>query len=176
MTLVSAFEDIQQNTLAAVRGLLRKLEYLAQLQDKPGGYSHWGMNRVHGASAAQQALDQAHHSVLSRVLSTPLSRLLEDVEKSSKSAGERAEIYAHRLARWNPSMLPPHPGAGSELHLKSVLHALLSLLKARNQDASLPTSWPPLPPGRSLLPPGDSAGYEAPPGRAGAESGRSPHQ
>jgi len=175
MTLASALEDIQQNTLAAVRGLLRKLEYLAQLQDNKGGYLHWGMSRVHGDSRAQQALGQAHHSVLSRVLSTPLRSLLEDVEQSGESAGLAPEAYAYRLAHRNPPMLPQHPGAGSEAHLKSVLHALLSLLKARNRDASLPTSWPPRQPGRSLLPPADSAKYEAPPGRADAESARSPH-
>ena len=175
MTLSSALQDIQQTTLAAVRGLLRKLEYLAHLQDGHRGYSHWGMTRVHGDSAAQQALAQAHRLVLSRVLATPISKLLDDVEKSSESAGMPPEVYAHRLARRNPPMLPPDPGAGSELHLKSVLHALSSLLKVRNQDASLPTSWPPPPPGQSLLPPGDNAGCEAPPARADGASKRSLH-
>lgn len=175
MTLSSALQDIQQTTLAAVRGLLRKLEYLAHLQDGRRGYSHWGVAHVYGDSAAQRAWAQAHHLVLSRVLATPLSRLLEDVEKSGENEGLTPEAYAYRLAHRNPPMLPPHPGAGSELHLKSVLHALLSLLKVRNHDASLPTSWLPQQPGRSLLPPGDSVRYEARPGRADAESGRSPH-
>ena len=166
MALFSALEDVQQTTLSAVRGLLRKLEYLAHLQDTRGGYSHWGMARVHGASAAQHALAQAHRSVLSRVLATPISRLLDDVAKSSESAGVTPEVYAHRLARRNPSMLPPNPGPGSELHLKSVLHALLSLLKLRNQPASVATSWPPPPLGQSLLPPGDSVRCEAPPAKA----------
>jgi len=174
MTLASAIEDIQKTTLAAVRGLLRKLEYLAYLQDKRGNYSHWGISRVHGNPAAQQALAEAHRLALSRVLAAPLSRLVEDVEKSSESAGLPPEVYAQRLVRRNPSMLPPDPGAGSEPHLKSVLHALSSLLRARNRDASLPASWPPPPPGQSLLPPADSAGCEAPPGIAGEESGRSP--
>jgi len=175
MTLTSALQDIQQTTLAAVRGLLRNLEYLAHLQDGRGGYSHWGVARVHGDSAAQQALAQAHRSVLSRVLATPISKLLEDVEKSSEGAGVPPEAYAHRLARRNPPMLPPDPGAGSELHLKSVLHALSSLLKVRNQHASLPTSWPRPRLGQSPLPPGGSAGCEAPPGRADGASKRSPH-
>lgn len=167
MTLTSALQDIQQTTLAAVRGLLRKLEYLAHLQDRAGDYSHWGMSRVHGDPATQEALAQAHRSILSRVLATPISRLLEDVEKSSETAGVPAELYAHNLAHRKPPMLPPDPGAGSELHLKSVLHALSSLLKARNQDAnSLPTSWPPPPPGQSLLPPADSVRCEAAPVKA----------
>jgi len=174
MTLASALQDIQQTTLAAVRGLLRKLEYLAYLQDKRGRYSHWGISRTHGDPAAQPALAEAHRQVLSHVLQTPISRLLEDVEKSSNSAGVPPELYAERLVRRNPSMLPPDPGAGSEPHLKSVLHALLSLLRAQNRDASPPTSWrlPPL--GQSLLPPGDSAGCEAPRGREDEELGRSP--
>ena len=172
--LISALQDIQETTLAAVRGLLRKLEYLAYLQDRRGSYSHWGISRVHGDAAAQQALAEAHRQVLSHVLQTPISRLLEDVEKSSSSAGLPAEVYAQSLVHRTPSMLPPEPGAGSEPHLKSVFHALLSLLRAQSRDASVPTSWryPPL--GQSLLPPGDSAGCEAPPGTADEELGRSP--
>jgi len=175
MTLASALQDIQQTTLAAVRGLLRKLEYLAYLQDKRGSYSHWGMSRIHGEPSAQQALAEAHRLALSQVLQTPISRLLEDVEKSSKGVGVLPEAYAQSLVHRNPSMLPPDPGAGSEAHLKSVLHALLSLVKAQSRDASLPTSWQRPPLDRSLLPPGDSARCEVPQGRADEESRRSPH-
>jgi len=42
---------------------------------------------VHGGSAAQEGLAEAHRSVLSNVLATPIQELLEDVEKSSESAG-----------------------------------------------------------------------------------------
>ena len=174
MTLASAAQDIQQTTLAAVRGLLRKLEYLACLQDKPGSYSHWGISRIHGDPAAQQGLAEAHRSVLSHVLQTPISRLLEDVEKSSSSVDLPSEVYAQSLVHRTPSMLPPDPGAGSEPHLKSVFHALLSLLRAQNRYASLPTSWPNPQLGQSRLPPGDSAGCEVPPGTEDEGLGRSP--
>lgn len=175
MTLLSAIQDVQQTTLAAVRGVLRRLEYLAHLQDDHGGYSHWGMARMHGDSATQEALAQAHRSALSRVLATPIGELLEDIEKSSQNAGVRPEVYAYRLTRRKSSMLPSDPGAGSELHLKSVLHALWSLLKIRNQDASRPSAWPLPPPDRSLPPPAGNAGLGASPGKADGASRQSPH-
>jgi len=142
MTLSSALQDIQQTTLSAVEGLLRKLEYLARLQDRHGEYSHWGMARTYGQSAAHQDLAQAHRSVLSRVLTTPISYLLEDVEKSSEIIGFGPEAYVRSLASREGPMLPPEPGAGSERHLKSVLQAISSLLRVRNQDGRLPSSSP----------------------------------
>ncbi|HEX8817159.1 MAG TPA: hypothetical protein VF753_16800 [Terriglobales bacterium] len=135
MTLSSAFENVQQVTLHAIEGLLRKLEYLASLQDKKGGYEHWGITRVYGSSAAQEALSKAHRTVLSSVLATPISNLMDDIQKSSSSAGVSQDAYVQSLASDDPRMLPPNPGAGSELHLHSVIHALSSLLKARAHKA-----------------------------------------
>jgi hypothetical protein len=131
MTLSSAFESVQRTTLHAVEGLLRKLEYLASLQDQTGRYSHWGINRVYGGTAAQDALAQAHRSVLSSVLATPIAHLMDDIQKSSASAGVSEDAYVRSLTSPDPRMLPSNPGAGSELHLHSVMHALSSLMKAR---------------------------------------------
>jgi hypothetical protein len=131
MTLSSALEDVRKTTLSAIEGLLRKLEYLGQLQDAPGRYSHWGVTRVHGESATQRALADAHRNVLSKVLATPISRLVEDLDESSQTAGLSPEAYVERFASKNSAIVPPNPGAGAELHLRSVLHALTSLVKAR---------------------------------------------
>jgi hypothetical protein len=135
MTLSSALDNVQQVTLHAIEGLLRKLEYLASLQDKKGGYEHWGISRVYGTTAAQEALSKAHRSVLSSVLATPISDLVNDIQKSSSSAGVSEDAYVRGLDNGDPRMLPPNPGAGSELHLHSVIHALSSLLKAKGQKA-----------------------------------------
>jgi hypothetical protein len=131
MTLSSAFESVQQVTLHAIEGLLRKLEYLASLQDREGSYSHWGITRVYGSAATQDALSHAHRSALSSVLATPIAGLMDDIQKSSASAGVSQDAYVEGLARRDPRMLPTNPGAGSELHLSSVVHALSSLMKAK---------------------------------------------
>jgi len=157
MTFSSALQDIQETTLKAVRGLLRKLEYLSDLHDERGGYSHWGVSRIYGEFSARRAMAQAHRAMLSRVLATPIRNLLEDVEKSSETAGMPPQAYVERLSGTSPHLLPEEPGAGSARHLSSVLHALSSLLQARQPSANSPTSWPPPPLGQSHLPPGDTA-------------------
>jgi hypothetical protein len=170
MTFSSALQDIQETTLKAVRGLLRKLEYLADLHDEQGGYSHWGISRVYGEFSARRAMAQAHRSLLSRVLATPIKNLLEDVEKSSETAGMAPQAYVERLSGTSPHLLPADPGVGSARHLNSVLHALSSLLKARKQNANCPASWPRPQPGQSPQPPEDSATPVRQPERADGAS------
>jgi hypothetical protein len=136
MSLISALEDLQQSTLKAISGTLRKLEYLSRLREKEGDYAHWGLERVYGDLAAKRALTQAHRSVLAKVLATPIRHLVEDAEQSSNTAEEPPAIYVERLSSASPNLLPPGPGAGSARHLNSVLHALSSLIKHRKRDAN----------------------------------------
>jgi hypothetical protein len=148
MTLFSALEDLQETTLRAFAGCLNKLEYLAGLRDKGGGYEHWGLARVYGDLAARKALARAHRSLLSKVLAMPIRKLAEDAKQSSEAAGVPPEAYVERLATASPSLLPQGPGAGSARHLNSVLHALSSLLKNPKGDASPPSGSRPRQPGR----------------------------
>ena len=144
MTLLSALEDLQETTLRAFAGCLNKLEYLAGLRDKGGGYEHWGLARVYGDLAAKKALARAHRSLLSKVLAMPIRKLAEDVNQSSEVAGVPPSAYVERLAAASPNLLPHGPGAGSARHLSSVLHALSSLLKNPKADANPPAgSQPP---------------------------------
>lgn len=136
MTLKSAFEDLSRTTLRAVFGCLGKLEYLAGLRAHEGDYAHWGFGKVHGHSAANKALGTAHHEAVSEVLSTPLGRLLQDVEDSSRAAGIEIEEYLLKLAQRGDALLPEQPGAGSTRHLSSVLHALLGLVRNRGRNAT----------------------------------------
>ena len=152
MTFSSALQDIQGTTLEAVRGLLRRLEYLAGLHDERGSYSHWGVKRVYGEFSARRAMSQAHRATLARILATPIRHLLEDVEKSSETAGMVPQAYVEKLSGASPHLLPAEPGAGSARHLNSVLHALSSLLKVRTPSANSPTLLPPLQPGQSPPP------------------------
>ena len=138
MTLNSALEDLQETTLQAVAGCLRKLEYVAGLRSKAGTYTHWGLVRVHGEGTAERALAQAHRALLSEVLATPLRNLEEDAGRSSQLAGLPARAYLEQLSGGISGLLPPSPGAGSARHLSSVLHALSSLLADRTPGANPP--------------------------------------
>lgn len=139
MTLLSAWEDLQQTTLKAIASSLRKLEYLAQLRDGKGGYSHWGLSRIHGEERAKTALQESHRSELSKVLATPIRQLEQDAQESSREAGIPEGEYLAQLSSGCPRLLPPEPGAGSSRHFSSVLHALSSLLRARKPGANRPT-------------------------------------
>lgn len=136
MTLTSAFEDLSRTTLVAIAGCLRKLEYLAGLRRAEGGYSHWGFGKTYGEPNANKAMAAAHHEIVSEVLSTPLSTLLEDVENSSEGDGVPVESYLEKLADDGARLLPKNPGPGSARHLSSVLHALLGLERNRERNAT----------------------------------------
>jgi hypothetical protein len=136
MTLKSALEDLSRSTLRAISGYLQKLEYLAGLRERGAGYSHWGFGKLHGESAANKALGEAHQTVVSQVLSTPLSQLLADVENSSEAEGRNTETFLKTLSQKGDLLLPTNPGPGSARHLSSVLHALLGLEKNRERNAT----------------------------------------
>jgi len=145
MSFLSALQDVQKTTLRAISGSLRKLEYLAQLRDSAGGYSHWGLTRVHGKDRADIALADSHRCELSKVLRTPLQTLEVDAEESSREAGVPEGQYLERLSAKLPGLLPPDPGAGSSRHFSSVLQALSCLRRtqsAANRQVSAPTPPP----------------------------------
>jgi hypothetical protein len=148
MSLHSALEDLQETTLTAFVGCLNRLEYLAGLRDKGGGYEHWGLARVYGDLAAKKALARAHRTLLSKVLAMPIRKLAEDAKQSSEVVGIPPDAYVERLATTSPNLLPHGPGAGSARHLSSVLHALSSLLKNPKAGANPPTGSQPPQPGR----------------------------
>jgi len=130
MTLKSAMQDLQDRTLRAVSGLLGKLRYLASLRGPDGSYSHWGLERVHGQSATERALKDAHRGVVSSILRTPLHRLVQDVEQSVGSQDGSVDLLQD-LEKHSAELIPPTPGAGTERHLSSVLHGLLRLVRHR---------------------------------------------
>ena len=136
MTIKSAVEDLTRNTLRAVRGGFQKVEYLAGLRAKGEAYAHWGFRKVHGDSAANKALAEAHRTSVSQVLSTPLAKLLADVEMATQEEGQSTEEYLKRLSEKGTVLLPNNPGPGSVRHFNSVLHALLGIEKHRGKNAT----------------------------------------
>ncbi len=132
MTLKSALEDVLGTTLNGVAGIAGKIEYVAGLRDAASGtYSHWGLQRAYGESAAQHAFAEAHRLVFLRLLRTPLSELRDDVEVSSRTLEMSESEYVDGLrARWQ-ALLPKDLGGGSARHFSSVLHALSILVSTR---------------------------------------------
>ena len=139
MRLYSALEDFTNTTLQAVSGILGKLNYLSTLRGGGSSYTHWGLTRLYGHAAAQEALEQAHKSIFSKVLRTPLRDLLEDLKESSNAAGLTAADYLKRLSDSQAALVPFNPSSGSAKHFSSVLVALSNLQKTR-RAATLPVS------------------------------------
>ena len=135
MTLKSALDDVLEVTLTAVSGIVGKLEYLSSLRETKDSYSHWGLARVYGEGAAQQALAEAHRTFFLVILRTSLRTLRDDVAVSSREE-QPAEEYVGDLRSRLTSLLPSDMGGGSARHFSSVLHALSSL--ASNQAKTRP--------------------------------------
>jgi hypothetical protein len=132
LTLKSAIEDVIGTTLTAVSGVLGKLEYLSRLRaDASGPYSHWGLDKLYGATAAQEALAEAHRLLFAKVLQTPLGELRNDVTISSETARMKPSEYVEHLRNHLPVLLPQDLGGGSARHFSSVLHALSCLASNR---------------------------------------------
>ena len=140
MALKSALEDFQDATLSAVSGLLGKLHYIAGLHDGHGGYSHWGMGRVHGEEPARRAIHAAHSAILTQLLRTPLRILDMDLKRSALDGKLTAFELLASLIKMTRRALPDRSMAASEKHLTAVLHALLALqespIRANRPDAS----------------------------------------
>ena len=136
MTLQSALDDVLEVTLIAVSGIMAKLDYLSGLRKPQDSYSHWGLARVYGEGAAQQALAEAHRTFFLVILRTSLRTLRDDVELSSREAQKPADEYVEDLRSRLPSLLPSDLGGGSARHFNSVLHVLSSL--ASNQAKTRP--------------------------------------
>jgi hypothetical protein len=132
MTLKSALQDLRETTLAAVSGLLAKLAYLASLRNREGGYLHWGLALLHGEESSDRALKAAHTEVLSTVLRTPISELVEDLQESSPNSAE-ASAYVEGMRQQFNELLPSPEDQASARHLSSVLAALSSLEKNRKR-------------------------------------------
>jgi hypothetical protein len=133
MTFQSPFDDFVLNSLAAVRGLLARLQYVAGLRRGDGAYSHWGLARMHGEDAAHQAASEAHHLLFSKVLSTPLAHMLEDSAQSQGDGG--LGEYLQYLSQRLPELTPQGAGEGPVLHFNSVLHAISALARARSRTS-----------------------------------------
>jgi hypothetical protein len=135
MTLKSALQDVRETTLSAISGMLGKLAYLASLRRAQGRYEHWGMEVIHGPESAERALKMAHAEVVTGILRTPLAKLLEDLEQSSRSSGIAPRAYVENMQGRFDDLLPEaRKNSPAASHLNSVLRALLSLQRSRERS------------------------------------------
>ncbi len=133
MVLLSALEDLLTRTLAAIPGLLGRLEYVSSLK-VDGHYGHWGLSRVYGERAAQRTLGEAHRTLLGEVLQTPLEMLVEDSESSCLAQGRDTTAYLQELQDRRTNLLPEKDaGAATTRHFNSVLSALSALTRAQSR-------------------------------------------
>jgi hypothetical protein len=131
---MSAFDDLAGTTLAAVSGVLGKLEYISRLRKGAGRpYSHWGLSRVYGEAAAQEALAEAHRLLFLSVLRTPLRELRNDTVVSSHATQLRPADYVGSLRSQLPALVPPGLGGESARQFSSVLLALSTLVSRRTK-------------------------------------------
>ncbi len=129
MTLKSALQDVKENTLAAVSGLLGKLTYVASLR-RQDRYEHWGIERIHGQESSDRALKTVHTEIVARVLRAPLAALVEDLNESSNAGGVAAGVYVEQMQNRFVDLLPgERKDSPAASHLNSVLQALSSLEK-----------------------------------------------
>jgi hypothetical protein len=147
MTLKSALQDLRETTLAAISGMLARLAYLASLRRHEGGYLHWGLSLIHGEASSERALKAAQGEVLSSVLRTPISDLVEDLRESSRNSYKTPEAYVEDMRERFTELLPSAEDAASAAHLNSVLTAL-SILEQTQKSATPSASLQSLPPAR----------------------------
>ena len=88
----AAVRDLENRTLANLRGRLTKLVYLSSTRDyNTGEYQHEGLAQRFGAEAAQQALAQCHQAAFEDLLSDSLVALVEELVTYIESTGAQKE-------------------------------------------------------------------------------------
>lgn len=113
-------------TVSAVHGNFARLVYLASMQDAPGLYRHWGLEREYGEEEVSRAFHHSHRVVLETILQTDISELEGDAKLGAEEQGKTVHDFLHHLLS-APLVrtigLPEH----SHKHFNFVLEALRSL-------------------------------------------------
>ena len=83
-------EDFTSRTLAAIPTEFGRLYYVSSLKNSVNGrYQHDGLGDVYSADSIQEALEQCHEELFSRILETSLDEQAVDLRKCLDSAGDR---------------------------------------------------------------------------------------
>ena len=95
-TVEAAVHDLENRTLAHLRGRLTKLVYLSSTRDyNTGEYQHEGLVQRFGKQAAQQALAHCHEAAFQELLDASLADLAAQLAMYIDSTGaEREKVLA----------------------------------------------------------------------------------
>src|SRR3954468_1590943 len=133
--ILSAAEDFSGKTLAAVAGMLGKLQYVAGLRQESGVYSHWGMSRSYGEAAANQAIAGAHADIFVEILRTPLHELAGELERLACEHETNSRELVKDLLAEGELLVPQSLKGGSRRHFNSVLRSLSALAAAPERQS-----------------------------------------
>jgi len=131
MPFLSASDDFL-NTLNAIPGIWERLRYLGGLRRRNGDPSHWGLERVHGQNAAEQAVRDAQLEVFAQVLRRPLKELLEEGKLSAAEGKLTCGQFFESLNQEKKTLSPDNLGGGSDRHFNSVMIAMAALSQAHS--------------------------------------------
>lgn len=88
----AAVQDLENRTLAELRGGLTKLVYLSSTRDyNTGEYQHAGLSDRFGSDAAGSALARCHEAAFQELLYTSLAELVNQLARYIESTGAERE-------------------------------------------------------------------------------------
>jgi hypothetical protein len=83
-------EDFTSRTLVAIPSVFGRLYYIGSLKDSATGrYRHDGLAEMYSESSVQEALEQCHEELFSRILETPLCDQERDLRNCLAYADNR---------------------------------------------------------------------------------------
>jgi hypothetical protein len=102
-------EDFTSRTLAVIPSVFGRLYYVSSLKDSANGqYQHDGLVELYSEDSVQEALEQCHEELFSRILETPLPEQERDLRECLGEAGDRywAVVDTWRKDRSFQTMCP----------------------------------------------------------------------
>jgi len=132
MPFLSASDDFL-TTLNAIPGIWARLKYLGGLRRRDGSASHWGLARVHGQNAAENAVRDTQRAVFAQVLRRPLKELLEEGRLSAAQEGLNCYQFVEAFSEEQKAVFRETLGSASARHFNSVMMAMSALSQTHSR-------------------------------------------
>jgi|SRR5579862_9473913 len=132
MSLLSAYDDLVERSVRAVPGTLEKVRFLCRLRGSSNSYEHWGLERTYGKAAAQDAMEKAHTEAVLVELSTPVSRLWNELLMETNGKDDDLAQFAASLDEVLTAV-PADLAGGSDKHHAFIMKSLCLLVRNQRQ-------------------------------------------